>query len=49
MGAINFFDSIDYLEPKCPRCNSKVEYGVTTRFDDEKKCHVCLKCGELLK
>lgn len=46
MGAINFFESMDYLEPRCKKCQNKIDYGLTTRFDEERNCHVCLKCGE---
>jgi len=49
MGAIDFFNTLDLLEPKCPRCESKIEYGVTTDWDDGKKCHICKGCGEQLK
>jgi len=48
-GAINFFSSVEYLEPKCPKCESKVDYGVTTTWDEKKKAHKCNNCGFLLK
>ena len=49
MGEINFFESIEYLEPKCPKCETVLEYGVNTRYDEKKEAHVCLKCGCILK
>ncbi len=49
MAELNFFESVDYLEPKCPKCSSILEYGVTTVFDEKKDCHVCKKCGLALK
>lgn len=45
----NFFNSVDHLEPKCPNCKGKVDYGVTTKFDQKKDAHVCLGCGFVLK
>jgi len=48
-GELNFFDSIDYLEPRCPKCKAKIEYGVTTKFDEKRQCHICLKCGAVIK
>ncbi len=48
MGAINFFNSIEHLEPKCSKCGTVLDYGVNTRFDDEKCKHVCLNCGSLV-
>lgn len=44
MMAINFFNSVDYLEPRCRHCGSKIDYGITTEWDDEKGCHLCSKC-----
>ena len=43
--SINFFNSMEHLEPKCKNCQSKIEYGVTTRYDDDKETHVCIRCG----
>lgn len=44
MEPVKFFDSLQYLEPHCPNCNSKVDYGVTTEWDDEVDGHVCKSC-----
>lgn len=49
MEPIKFFDSVEYLEPKCPKCDSKIDYGVTTEWDDESEAHKCKNCGEILK
>ena len=46
---LNLFDSIEFLEPKCPRCSNKIDYGVTTRYHTLKKAHVCLNCGFVLR
>jgi hypothetical protein len=46
---INFFDSLEHLEPHCGKCGSKVEYGTTTKFQEDAGSHVCLKCGNVLK
>ena len=45
---LNFFDSVDYLEPKCPRCKIKLDYGMNTRYDEKLESHVCLNCGNKL-
>jgi hypothetical protein len=47
--AINFFNSLDYLEPKCEKCKVVLEYGINTQFDEEKDCHICMNCGAVLK
>ncbi|MCK4521584.1 MAG: hypothetical protein KAU20_03345 [Nanoarchaeota archaeon] len=49
MGGIDFFNSIEYLEPRCPKCNIVIEYDVTTKFDERKGSHICLSCGCVLK
>ena len=49
MGAYNFFESISHLEPICESCKSKIDYGVTTRYDDDKGCHICLNCGSEIR
>jgi len=46
---LNFFDSMDCLEPKCPNCKVKLEYGVNTRYDEKEGAHVCLNCSFVLK
>ncbi len=49
MNTVNIFEDIAVLEPKCPRCESIIKLGVNTRFDAEKKAHVCIKCSCVLK
>ena len=49
MEPINFFASVDFLEPKCPKCNSKLEYGTNTRYSEKEGTHVCMGCGVILK
>jgi len=46
---LNFFNSMEYLEPKCPECGAVIDYGVSTKFDERKNAHICLKCGFILK
>jgi DNA-directed RNA polymerase subunit RPC12/RpoP len=49
MPAIKFFNSVEHLEPKCSKCESKIEYDVTTHWDDEKEGQVCNTCGQLIE
>ena len=49
MGELNVFDSVEYLEPRCPKCEIILDYGINTEFDDKNKAHICLKCGFVLK
>ena len=44
-----FFNSIEHLEPRCPKCEAKIEYGVTTEWDDKKNAHKCKNCGEVVE
>ncbi|MBT3721107.1 hypothetical protein HN789_00510 [archaeon] len=46
--AMNVFNSFEHLEPRCPKCNSKIDYGVTTEYNDDADTHVCLSCGQHL-
>jgi DNA-directed RNA polymerase subunit RPC12/RpoP len=46
--SMNVFNSFEHLEPKCPNCGSKIEYGVTTEYSDEANTHLCLSCGHRL-
>ena len=45
---LNFFMSPEHIEPTCQGCQNKIDYGVTTRFDDILESHVCLSCGNTL-
>ena len=49
MEPIYFFNSIEHLEPKCPKCETKIDYGVTTEWNDKANAHKCKTCGEILK
>ncbi len=49
MEPIRFFDSVEYLEPKCPKCECVIDYGITTEWDEKSKAHKCRKCGTVLK
>lgn len=48
MAAVDFFNSLDYLEPKCPGCSARIDYGVTTEFNEVKQVHVCSLCGRVV-
>jgi len=49
MEEMNLFNSVEYLEPKCPNCGNKIDYGITTTWDDKKEAHICNNCGKVLK
>lgn len=49
MDELNFFNSLEYLEPRCPKCNVVLDYGVNTKFDEQKKVHLCSNCGAVLE
>ncbi|MBI4141174.1 hypothetical protein HY485_05035 [Candidatus Woesearchaeota archaeon] len=49
MEPIKFFDSMDFLEPHCPTCNSRLNYGVTTKYNEKAGTHICLGCGWILR
>ena len=42
---INYFNVVEYLEPKCPGCGVKLDYGVNTEYNEKINSHVCLNCG----
>jgi len=46
---LNLFESMEFLEPKCPNCGTVLDYGINTRFDEKLGAHVCLKCNYTLK
>ncbi|MCP3682321.1 MAG: hypothetical protein GY861_06485 [bacterium] len=46
---LNLFNSMDFLEPKCPKCGVILDYGENTRFDRKENAHICDGCGLLLK
>lgn len=48
MEILNVFDSVDMLEPRCPKCKMVLDYGTNTKFDEKTKRHICMKCGEML-
>ena len=49
MEAFNFLNCIEHLEPKCGKCGSKIDWGITTEFDDKLEAHKCTKCGKVVK
>jgi hypothetical protein len=49
MDPINVFNSVEHLDRKCPKCDSKIDYGITTEWDEETQSQKCMKCGEILR
>ena len=49
MSELNVFSNINLVEPKCPKCLSKIDYGVTTDYDEKRKKHICKECGYVFK
>jgi transcription initiation factor TFIIIB Brf1 subunit/transcription initiation factor TFIIB len=49
MEPINYFESVAYLEPTCPNCNTKLQFGINTAYKDDVQAHVCLNCGEVVE
>ena len=41
---LNLFETLENLEPKCPKCRSVLDYGTNTFFDDRLRKHVCGNC-----
>ena len=37
-----------YLQ-KCGTCNSVLDYGTNTKFDNSLLAHVCVSCGNVLR
>lgn len=48
MEMLNPFDSIDQMEPKCPTCQIRIEFDITTRYDEVLESVVCNACGHSL-
>ena len=46
---LNFFNSVEHLEPRCPKCRTVLDYGVNTEFDDSVNAHICLRCDSILE
>ncbi len=49
MEAINYFNSVEHIEPKCNTCQTKIEFDISTTFDEKLNSHVCNSCGEVVK
>jgi len=49
MENLNVFNSMEFLEPKCPKCGTKIDYGLTTTWDEKIQAHICNGCGEVLR
>ncbi|MFQ5474905.1 MAG: hypothetical protein ACE5DM_03650 [Candidatus Nanoarchaeia archaeon] len=46
MKGVDFFNTTDYLEPRCKGCGIKQEIGINTEFKEKVGNHVCLECGK---
>jgi len=49
MDPIRFFDSLDLLEPHCPKCETTIHYGRNTEYDEELEKHRCAVCKTVLE
>jgi len=49
MKGIDFFNTMEYLEPRCPKCETKIEWGVNTEWSEKLETQVCKLCGTVLK
>jgi hypothetical protein len=49
MDPINYFEVVSYLEPTCPNCSTKLQFGVNTEYKEDLQAHVCLNCGEVVE
>ncbi len=49
MEPVDFFNSVDHLAPKCPGCHVTLDYGLTTKYNEKYKTHVCMHCGAVIK
>ena len=45
----DFFNSLDYLDPKCPKCEIKIDWGESTEWCEEKQTQICKNCKTELK
>ena len=45
---MNYFNSPEHLEPKCPKCGIVIDYGVNTKFKDDVMSQVCMMCNQVL-
>jgi len=48
MSELDFFSSVNFLEPKCPSCGVVLDYGANTEYVEKVKTHLCLGCGHQL-
>jgi len=49
MKGVDFFNSTDHLEPKCPGCQTKIVIDETIEWSDEKENYICKKCGTIVE
>jgi phage FluMu protein Com len=41
---VDFFNSMEHLEPRCPKCKVKIEWGTNTEWSDEHDTQICKDC-----
>ncbi|MBU2560736.1 MAG: hypothetical protein KKD17_00410 [Nanoarchaeota archaeon] len=46
---VDFFNSLEHLEPRCPKCKVKIVWGENTMWSDESETQVCKDCGSKLE
>lgn len=46
---LNIFSDPNFVEPKCPGCKIKLNYGANTKYSDEHETHICIACNTVLK
>jgi phage FluMu protein Com len=45
---MNYFNTSEFLEPKCPSCKIVLNYGVNTTFSDKQNSQICSSCDTIL-
>lgn len=48
MSGLSYFGNESILEPHCPGCKTKVDYGISTTYDEKLDAHKCNTCGHLI-
>ena len=48
MTELDLFCSMNVLEPKCPSCETVLDYGVNTEYVEKLETHKCVGCGHEL-
>ena len=45
----DFFNDFSFIDKKCPGCGSKINYGITTEWNDDFQSHACKNCGSKIE